>query len=537
MRPSRRRRGILAAVGSAAVVAATLSVVAVNAYADEPFVDLSVAVPSAVTSADTASKDLRVEVVNNGNAAATGVTITVTLPKASDAGTVTLNDDFAGDCELSANGRKATCAVPDVPASGIASLRALTVHPAELGDDAERRIGRVKLVVSSTQADLDPADNEATVVARVGKKPSVDLVVWPKADIAARPGGTGVVDGGIFTVSNESNVPLNGVEFMVVLPTEAQFTFAPEGCSTNGSLQNPDSNPSFQIRCFWPDVTIGAGEEWSPSGDRALPFEMSASAPAGVKLQNAAVFAWEYTPVEEEADTLTIDSSRTEAVKADDRVLEPGPVAQDNLAEINVFTVEDRADLFVTSVDVGGWIADRIPVTVTAGNAGPAAAAGGYALIIAFPEHVTIIEAPDSCISGDEHNKLFTCVDTADLAVGAETDFTFNVELAEAHEFQEPAIAGISALGAPDPDKSNNSVEFAITVTEETKPTDPPTEEPTTGEPTSGEPTGPSTSPSDDGPGGLPITGTSLTMLIGGALLLVVVGVALLIASRRRRAG
>lgn len=461
MPPTRRRRLLAAAAGFVAVAAATGAGVNL-AYADDAFVDLAVEVPSVVTSAQSSGKDVRVEIHNFGTATATGVTVDFALPAAADAGFVSVTDDFAANCELADNALSGSCEVADVPGGAVVNLKPFTIHPGELAADDDSRIGAVRVAVSSDQADLDFSDNKTSAVARIGAEASADLVVWPHSDLTVRPGDTGRLDASTFTVGNASDVPANGVEFMVIMPQEVTFTDVPDGCTT--------AQDGSQLECHWADVVLAAGQEWFPDGDRALNFAVSPDAPSGVRLdRNALVFFWQYRPDNDESDAvLTLQSTGSDKLPDDPALADADPVDEsddvgaDNLAQFSVYTLDTRADLSVAVEPVSGTVGAVVRLEVTVTNNGPATAENGYAALVTLPGNARLTELPDGCFPAGDDGTAATCFVATDLAAGATSTLRLPVEITAAGTDDDTGTVAVTNDRTPDPVLDNNSVEFTV---------------------------------------------------------------------------
>ena len=518
------RRGFkraAALAGATALFAGTAALlVPLAASADDPAgVDLAVEIPSLPKDSngkkvvsmpfDDGSKDLRVEVRSDVSSAetATGVTLTFALPAANEAGSVTLADGFADKCTVNADGT-GVCKLGDLAPGSIQNLRAFTVHSAVEHPKDPKRIGKIKVSVSSDQTEREPSDNGFEVIARVLKRPGFDLAVWAReSDLVVRPGDTGSLDADDFVIENDSASPASGIHFSVFLPNHTNFTGAPKGCEITGAEQR-------EIQCDLPDVTIpGKGKLTAP----ALPFAVDADAPARAKLKTdvtilagADRIGAPSASAEEAGDpVLVLAAPSVSDAKAKEYV--ENKASADNYARFAMFTYADQADLAIALTVPDAKVGGESKVTATVTNKGPWAVDKGVTLDITAPTGTTVLNAGKEC---QANGKVLTCVVNGKIEAGASVTYTFTLRVDSAKVGEDGKVAVASTQ--PDPVTANNTAALTVKVIADG---------------------GPSASPSPTGgSGGLPTTGTSLTIMGAAAAALLAAGAAFVIVSRRRRA-
>ncbi|GAA4917579.1 LPXTG-motif cell wall-anchored protein [Stackebrandtia albiflava] len=455
-----------ALVGATALGLGVVAVAAAPAQADDT-VDLSVWVPTATATADSGGKDVRVVVGNDvsATATATGVTLEFQLPKAKDAGEITLSDEFASRCTINNAGTKGSCELDDIAPGAVQNLKVFTVHPSEPGEYDRPLIGRVNVSVTADQADAFEDDNSDVLIARIAKGEGVDLAVWADRDIALRPGESGTVDETVLTVSNESGTDVTGLQFFLLLPQPVRFTDVPQGCTVSEELAD--------VQCVWPDVSIPAGGEFPLAGEYALPFTLPGDAPFNVKLGPAMGAFNAYDQVEPTgSETLVIESaSAAEQVRVETGAgeepttfstaeAEPRNPYEDNWVEFAVFSYEDRADLAVGVPTISGSVGTTVTVPVTVVNHGPIATAS-HRVEARIPSYARITAAPKGCTVRGETETEFVCQTDTALEAGAQVVYTATVELVSAPEQSEFGMA-IVAGANEDPYLLNNSAFFAV---------------------------------------------------------------------------
>ncbi|GIG63728.1 DUF11 domain-containing protein [Phytomonospora endophytica] len=519
--PSRssQRRGLTRAaalVGITALAAGSAFLLSTAAQAEDPVgqVDLSVSVPAwdggngpvVGLPLDGGYKDLRVDVRNDvaADTAATGVTLHFTLPAPNDNGSVTLAEGFADKCTL--DGLTGTCALGDLAPGSIANLRAFTVHSTVGADDKIRRIGKVAVSVSAEQEDREESDNSFALVARAMKKPGFDLAVWVREnDLVVRPGETGVLDAEDFRIENDSASPAQGIEYYVNLPQHLAFTSAPAGCE----IQDGEKR---WIICETKETIPAHGKLATP----ALEYTVAAGAPPRARLKGTAQVSAiakrigkPADPVDPPSVLVLSDPSVSDAQAK--KYVENNQSGQDNVAEFAVFTYADQADLAVTLSVPDAKVGAESKVVATITNNGPWAVENGAELVIKAPSGTTNLHSADECTAD---GSTLVCRLDGELASGASREYTFTLRV-DSKEIGDDGSVEVRS-GQPDPVSANNVAALKPKVLADG-------------------PSGtPSTSPT--GPGGMPVTGTSLTLMGVAAAALVAAGGAFMIVARRRRA-
>ena len=445
------RRG--AAFGGVAALGLGVALTVTSAaQADDPSVDLSVAVHSATASLDSSAKSVRVVVGNDvsAEATATNVTLTFELPADGDAGSIRVSDELAPSCELSDDGRSGSCALGSLEAGALANLNAFTLTPQ--GENPGALIGLATIEVSADQADRDLNDNAAVVEARIASEGGSDLATWAKRDLAVMPGEAGVIDDTIVRFSNESDRAIEGIAFTVILPTELSFTDVPAGCTVQTGL-------AFVVDCVFSDVTIAGGGEFSLSGAYALGFTVSADAPADARLRNE---AWVAGQALGSADLVSITSSRpAEAGMTAFSMAESGETQDDNWAEFAVFTHGDRADLSLSGNELVAPINNSTELHLTVTNHG-GAPARDHTVEAYVPAYAQMGDLPEACyVKGADPTRI-QCDSQGALEVGASVVYTIPVTMVEVPAESDEGRAQVTG-SQPDTDTLNNFDVFEVT--------------------------------------------------------------------------
>ena len=208
------------------------------------------------------------------------------------------------------------------------------------------------------------------------------------------------------------------------------------------------------------------------------------------------------------------------------------PAHFDSTGYIDIRTTENPFDLAVDDLNAKGKKGDKVGLTATVTNDGPAAAStffdgpGSYALLGDLPKGLSLWEiglgddVPFNCIEDDDEylESVLPDVDPADydficlfqgvdVDESLELDFTVSIEDANANAKGSLEVVAMEYDGYPgvaDADTKNNTADITV-------------------------------NGSGSGSGKLPTTGVSLTMVIGIAALVLVAGVVILAVTARRR--
>ena len=199
-------------------------------------------------------------VQNAGPAAATGVTVSTTLPADATA-------DAATGCAADAG--VVTCAVGDL-ASGATAAGTLVVHYASTGGKS------VTSVVSSAVEDSDAANNTATQTTQVDPKPAptgADLsVTVDGAPAAAQLTNVSYTT----TVTNAGPLAADAVSLVFDIDEAWNMISRPVGCTQS-------TFPTTKVTCNLGSLASGAtaskvlGVSWGVAGDRTVKATVSAT--------------------------------------------------------------------------------------------------------------------------------------------------------------------------------------------------------------------------------------------------------------------
>ena len=446
------RRG-LATAGAAALGLGMVAVAATPGQAEDPYVDLSVSVFSATVSLDSTAKSVRVAVGNDLSAdvTATNVMLRFELPEPSAAGSIQVSDELAPSCELSDDGRAGSCAIGNLEVGALTNINAFTLLPTGNGT-AGAVVGRATVEVVADQPERDDGDNSAEIMAQISSEGGPDLATWVKRDLVVLPGETGLIDDSFLVFSNESDVAITAMSFNIVAPTELSFTKVPAGCEIQ-------QDNTFIVDCVW-DVTIPAQGELALSGDRALTFKVSDSAPENTVLTRPGWVAAKVLG----ADVLTITSSRPAesgmtAFSADE--VEPGETSDDNWSQFAVFTHGDRADLSLTGNELVAPINNTTELHLTVTNHGPAPARS-HSVEAYVPAYAQMGDLPEGChVKGSDATRI-QCDSTGLLGSGDSVIYTIPVTMVEVPAQSDRGRAQVTS-SQPDPDFLNNFDIFQVT--------------------------------------------------------------------------
>ncbi|MFD0556667.1 LPXTG cell wall anchor domain-containing protein [Stackebrandtia endophytica] len=451
------RRG-LATAGAAALGLGMVAVAATPGHAEDPYVDLSVEAFSATASLDSTEKSVRIAVGNNSSAdvTATNVRLEFKLPEANEAGSIRVSDELAPSCELSEDGRGGSCAIGDLEVGARTNINAFTLLPTGNGGAGDV-LGWITVAVEADQPDRDANesqnDNSVEILAQISSERGPDLATWVKRDLVVLPGETGRLDDSFLKFSNESDIAIQGISFNVVVPTELSFTNVPAGCEIDGGN-------SFIVDCIWDDLTIPANGEVALSGDRALTFKVSDTAPENTVLDG---IGWVAAKVLG-AEVLSITSSRPAesgmtAFFADE--VESGDTADDNWSQFSVFTHGDRADLSLTGNELVAPINNTTELHLTVTNHGPAPARS-HSVEAYVPAYAQLGDLPEACYLKGADATRIQCDSAGLLDPGASVIYTIPVTMVEVPAESDRGRAQVTS-SQPDPDFLNNFDIFEVT--------------------------------------------------------------------------
>lgn len=264
----------LGAVGALAVGALALAALPASAAgaADLAISPISTRLAKGVKEAK--AKPFQIYVVNRGTAAATGLTFTADLSglRSNRVGYV-----VPAGCSSDPAAHTVTCALDDLPAGGDHTFGVPLFSTGGRGDG-----GSFTVKVSSASAEVETADNEATVDVTVDA-PGYDLLAWAQdvrsgvvvdgddageANLPPVPaGGTAPLDWAVYNHGSRRAV---GIAYVITLPPGAGFAARPAGCEDIPGLN--------AIACEEGDVALRPGQVHTAP----VSVRVAAGTPAGV---------------------------------------------------------------------------------------------------------------------------------------------------------------------------------------------------------------------------------------------------------------
>ncbi|MGH3647357.1 MAG: hypothetical protein ACRDTM_09295 [Micromonosporaceae bacterium] len=444
--------------------------------------DLAVRIATDKVAVDSAGKVMRVDVLNSGPDAARDVTLTLDLSGLGDNVELGVHEDPA--CEQS--GKTIVCGYEEIRA-GANRVAAFKIKPKSGAEPGAA--GTVKATVAAKQVkDADTGNNTDTVTIQIVDS-AVDLVAAAEDIGPVKPGKSAQLK---WAFGNFGDTAAKGISIKFSLPAYATFVETYSDCTTSRNRR--------ELVCTAEDVVVEPGVviSWNGEGVRPLHVKVAADAPGPISLGqgsfvSAALGEVEPQPVSGAGARMMAAESGTRSA--------PDVDGDDNSASFAVLTKENPADLAVSVPAASGQVGDTVKVTVTVKNNGPADA-NGFTATIALPTGTKLAEVPQAC-THDKEAATLSCQAGNSLDTGktAKQDLMLKI----ASRDLENGSVRVATNKIPDHKPGNNKTEIAVSI----------------GTGGSG--------------GGLPVTGTSLTAVIGGGAAAVLLGVVLYAFARRRR--
>ncbi|MGH3711899.1 MAG: hypothetical protein ACRDT4_00300 [Micromonosporaceae bacterium] len=444
--------------------------------------DLAVRIATDKVAVDSTGKVMRVDVLNNGPDAATDVTLTLDLSQLGDNVELGVHEDAA--CERS--GKTITCGYAEIKA-GATRITAFKIKPK--GGAEPGPAGTAKASVEAKQQSDPDTDNNADTVAIQIVDSAVDLVAAADDVGPVKPGQSAQLK---WAFGNFGDTAAKGITLKFSLPAYATFAESYSDCTTSKNRR--------ELVCTAENVVLQPGEIilWNSPGVRPLHVKVAGDAPGPISLGrgefvSAALGEVEPQPVEGSGATMMAADSGTRSA--------PEVDGDDNSATFGVLTKANPTELAVSVPAASGQVGDTVKVTVTVKNNGPADA-NGFLATIALPSGTTLAQVPRAC-SYDKAATTLTCHtgNMLDSGKTAKQDLLLTIT----SKNLDNGWVRIATHKIPDRVPGNNMAEIAVSIG------------------------------TGGGGGGLPVTGASLTGVIGGGTAAVLLGVVLYALARRRR--
>jgi hypothetical protein len=446
-----------------------------------------------------ASKPFYVHVTNQGPATAENVVVKVDV---AELNTDKLRIDPPVSCDV--NGTVYTCPVGSLdPGENNMTFSPFDVTSLERTGPEPDPAGYYTIEVTSDTPDPDPDNNEPVKVLVDVAPVGYDLQtyvqdVWanPVADEEGHrervaPAATAPL---FFFFYNGGSQTADHVVWQVSLPAFTSF-------ATDG---NPDycryNEKRTVATCRIQGTRIAPRTELK--FDAPMLVTVAADAPGPVALSGGIVDAGGTSHSPAVSAQVAAQATATVAAAQGVRVGEPDANHRrrieadpaDNLATFAVHTAANPADLAITGGSGSGAVGATVNIQVTAANEGPASSPATTVRVTA-PTGTELADLPTGC-EFETAGKVAKCQGL--LEAGDENTGTFVFKILS-NTVGTDGKAEISGT-LDDPDETNNSSPITITVS-----------------------------------GGLPITGTRVSLISGVGVAVLAAGIALFMLSRRRR--
>ncbi|GLZ80713.1 hypothetical protein Afil01_55200 [Actinorhabdospora filicis] len=442
--------------------------------------DLSVAVASGESTQDSWSKYVRVTVKNDGPETAKDVVVTVTVEDFTD------QDNQIQPVDKRCTGKKVkddlvfTCALGDLRSGGTNNdvLFDFWHGEAAPGSVAEGQ-------VSVTSATTDPAKKNNTAPFTLSViEAGVDVSIWAAGEVTVKPGETTSLSGRDFLrIDNESDTEVEGLSFSLSLPAYAKFEPDYSFCSY--------SEDGRKMNCELPDYVLepgsGLGRLVPFTAQAPLRITVAADAPGPISLGRGTA-----TVTPGVLRDLGVNGKKKAATSRE----KAAPGKGDDSVEFSLVTTDNPVDMSIKATGASGRVGATVSVDVTIRNEGKVIAPG-VTITFTAPSGTTIVGGPTDCAEKTK-GKVWVCASKAWAAPGAVGAGTFKLRL-DTRDVKDGTATVESAVKDSKP--ADNTAKVTVTAT-----------------------------------GGLPVTGTSLTIAGIAAAALLVAGAALIVVTRRKRA-
>lgn len=480
---------------AAIVVLATVGVAA-PAQADPAQADpgdqrpeVAVFVPDRVVTVDGRAKTVTFDIINVGDAAATGVVAEL----GSDEAPIPASIGFTPPegCSPTA------CTVGDLAPGARKSYR-FTVEPTADLPELGAGFG------ISARGDGGMWGESASVTV-VRTESGVDLEAGEIDDIDLAPGRSATVP---VSVRNAGNAAVDGIAIVLAGQPYVSFPNSYSNCEAVADLDG--------VLCVF-DQQVGPDEVFTVSPSTPLKVKAAADAP-GPQSYYLGLFALglgDFDP----AAALAKKAAKSPRSKLK---LEPALQASelnewDNAVSFLVKVSKNPADSVAIGDDFAGAIGDTRTIKVGIRNDGPAATLDGIlSADVTIPSGLKLTRVDENCFPladaepqpdqpGQVSGHFYRCLAATSLGKGDQILFSFTAKINDG-ENEDPGLIEVDG-GVQDPKTSNNVAKIEVRLT----------------------------GGGSGGGGGLPVTGAPAGLLAAGGALLLVVGAVAFVLARRRR--
>ncbi|MGH3738435.1 MAG: hypothetical protein ACRDT6_22930 [Micromonosporaceae bacterium] len=447
--------------------------------------DLAVRIATDKVAVDSSGKMMRVDVLNAGPETATGVMLTLDLSKLGENVELLVHEDPA--CERSA--KQIVCTYEKIRSGGT-RFTVFKIKP-KSGAKPGSAGTATATVESKDQKDPEAGNNTDTVAIQIVDS-AVDLVAAANDVGPLKPGESAQLE---WAFGNFGDTAAKGITLKFSLPAYATFAEDYAECTRSKNRR--------EMVCTAKDVVVNPGDviAYNSPGVKPLHVKVAADAPGPITLGHGAFVSAALGEVEPQP--VAGSGAEMMASAESGRKGAPEVDGDDNNAAFAVLTKENPADLAVTAPAASGQVGDTVKVTVTVKNSGPADA-NGFAATMVLPKGTTLAEVPAACTYAKATTTL-TCQagDMLDTGKSARQDLMLKITSADLGK----GSVKVATHKIPDRKPANNTAPLVVSLG----------------------------SGAGGSGGGLPVTGTSLTAVIGGGVAAVLLGAVLFLLARRRR--
>lgn len=516
-----------------AVLAATALIGAPTvAYAADSLPDLSVSFDrDPVAEVDNSGATVGVYVYNNGEAPASAVTLTLDLSKLSDAVVATV-PEWSEQCAL--EGSTVTCAVGQLEPGQTGDVAALTL--ASRTGAVVGAAGEVAVTIDGAEDDANPGDDTTTFpVTVIASGP--DLVVLAD-DVNTEKTPVGPGDKAPFhgAIGNEGDTAATEATFTLYLSTYTTVVERYSDCTYEDYFPNdiggeyvygpsqvtcplPTLEPNEGLLLYDPDsgdslftLTFGRNmpgpDEHYGNLEARLADEARAAKGAKRVAGDGPSFAAAVKNLQEKTQaSKSAQAERKSVLREIDE--------SDNYASFRYWSKKNTLDVKVNAKPISGKIGQTVDLAYEIVNQGPSDG-GGPSVLITAPSGTVLLPAEWCWTDGTEHEQR---PESKKLRCNFESEYpavasgygkvtpTVKLKIKSTPGNDGTIYAASCCVGSTDSNKANNTARIVFS----------------TGEGGSG------------GGGGLPVTGSPVSLVagIGGAV--VALGIVLMFVFRRRR--
>ncbi|MGW3809557.1 peptidase [Micromonospora sp. NPDC005113] len=526
---------------AAVLATATLFSTPPTALAAEALPDLFVSFDrEPVAEIDNNGATVGMYVYNDGEATATGVTVTLDLSKVSDRVTASV-PEWTDICKLA--GAKVTCTVGVLEAGQTTTLQPLSL--VSRTGAAPGGAGSVTVTVDGAEDDMHPGnDTESFPVTVVASGP--DLVAAAQAlNDKGNPVGPGDTVPLYAGVGNEGDTAATDFTVRVSVPTGATFAERYSDCTYTDYYPKDTGLPYVygpgEVSCVVP-LTLEPGkgllflDDETGSSLFNVTFGRNLRGPDEIYGSVDVALAGEERSAKNSTRAKGTGPSFADAVRKLQAKGAKGDLAKqrsaqreldesDNYADFAFWTKKNTLDVAVTAPAVRGAVGQTVNLAYEVVNNGPSDG-GGPSVLITAPTGTVLLPAKWCYTDGTEHEIL---PESAKLRCSFESEFpttasgygrimaTVQVKIKSAPG-TEGTIVARSVTSAAESKPENNTARIVIT----------------TGTNGGGGDNGDGDGDGGSG-GGLPVTGAPAAALAGTGAAVLALGAVLLVLFRRRR--